>query len=158
MQEKSEEKYSPKNRLEKLRLVKGWTWFDVASALKTSESMIYAILAGRRLLGPKIDYRLKLVEGEVGIRYAEEQVLTQIAAGTALARKRGDPAAVGAILHDILGPAKAEHEEKEIWRERALAAEKKLAELRTGMRELLDRSAATPQEQAGKTGRLETEK
>lgn len=67
LQEKSEEKCSIADRLKKLRLERQWKWADFANKLGLSESMIYAVIAGRNSLGEMAIYRLEQLEKEAVI-------------------------------------------------------------------------------------------
>jgi len=100
--------------------------------------MVHAVKAGARQLGIRAEHRLKGLEDAAGLRDYQEEQLTKVAGATALAEKRGDPKAASALLEQMNRSSEAEME----WRDRAIIAETRLADLQSGMRALLDRSYA----------------
>jgi len=115
MQGKSVEKYSVPDRLRKLYAVMGKNWSDVATALIVSEPYIYAVLSGKKEFGPKPLHRLEQLEIERGI----------IKSPPTIELREGE---------DLRG-------EVDVWKRRAKNAEKELADLRDGLRSLLEQGS-----------------
>lgn len=85
MQEKSEEKCSPVQRLDKLRVTLQLNWSEIAAKVGLSESMLYQVKAGKKNLSDKAIYRLEQAERSAGLAPAfQEQV--QSASGPEKAR------------------------------------------------------------------------
>jgi transcriptional regulator with XRE-family HTH domain len=67
MQEKSAEKCSSKERLDRLRVGLQVNWSEIAKLLNLSESMIYQVKSGAKELSQKALWRLAKAEREAGI-------------------------------------------------------------------------------------------
>jgi hypothetical protein len=112
VQDKSAEKYSQANRLKRIRIVAQSNWDVLAKEMKLSESMIYAVLAGRKELSPKSLHRLEILEKAFQIEPPPETL----------------------EVHEDHGESRGiEH-----WKQRAERAEAELNNLRNGLRTLLE--------------------
>lgn len=73
MQEKSEEKCSPVQRLDKLRVTLQLNWAEVAAQVGLSESMLYQVKAGKKNLSDKAIFRLEQAERSAGLAPAFQE-------------------------------------------------------------------------------------
>jgi hypothetical protein len=62
-------------RLERLRLVTGKTWQQIADELKVDRSMLFHVKSGARNLGDKALFRLREAELAAGIKYSARQLI-----------------------------------------------------------------------------------
>jgi transcriptional regulator with XRE-family HTH domain len=67
MQEKSEEKCSPVQRIDDLRMKLQLSWAETAAKVGLSESMLYQVKSGKKNLSDKALYRLEQAEREAEI-------------------------------------------------------------------------------------------
>jgi len=121
VQQKSAEKLSPGERLKSLRLKRQCNWAEIARDIDLSEAMVYAVIAGKKSLSDKAIYRLEELERASGI----------INWGGG---EQGET-----IQGETIAPS-----EITLLRSRAEDAEKKLADLREGLYELLAQSSPNP--------------
>ena len=91
------------DRLDKLRITRGWGWKDVELALGIGRTMLHYIRTGERQIGEVELYKLEKLEVESGI--TSERTVAEVR------------------------EAEAAIKELDMWRERAIAAETKLAAL-----------------------------
>ncbi len=74
-QDKSHNKSSQYARLERLRLVTGKTWQQIADALKVDRSMLFHVKSGARNLSDKALFRLREAELAAGINYSTRELI-----------------------------------------------------------------------------------
>ena len=130
-------------RLERLRKAQSFTWKELGEQLGLSRTGLSYLRSGMRKLGAKKERRLRELETAAGIRDFEREELERVSAAAALAKKRGDPSQFDMILGELHKAPQAERE-MDIWKGRAELAERRLADLKSGMRQLLDRDSQFP--------------
>src|ERR1051326_4622722 len=74
-QEQSHKKSPSYSRLERLRLVTGKTWQQIADDLKVDRSMLFHVKSGARNLSDKALFRLREAELAAGINYSARQLI-----------------------------------------------------------------------------------
>ena len=77
MQEKSGEKCSLVQRLDRLRVTLQLNWAEIAAKVGLSESMLYQVKAGKKNLSDKAVYRLEQAEREAGLLEPEERAVLE---------------------------------------------------------------------------------